>query len=375
MSADANPLSKREQEILTLVARGLTNQEIARELVISHNTVKVHLRNIFAKLEVVSRTEAIVKAAQAGWIDVAGIEEQTAEEAAPVPLSPALPSLARWQRVWFFLAGALVLLALVTPNLLTRLQAQTPRKRPVRRRAGADRRSCERVVTSRWDSLAALPETRSRLALVALDDVLYAIGGESVDGPADAVDVYDPETNGWLPRAALPAPVANVQAAAIDGLIYLPGGTTADGAASASLQVYDPATDTWQQGASMPAPRAGYGLAALGGKLYLFGGWDGVAYSDSVWEYDPADDAWTERSPLARALGFAGAAAFNDRILVVGGFDGTSGICRLRRLLPGRRPLGNVRADDPAAGRPGAGGGRHLGVCHRRRLAARGGVQ
>lgn len=323
MSADANPLSKREQEILTLVARGLTNQEIARELVISHNTVKVHLRNIFAKLEVVSRTEAIVKAAQAGWIDVAGIEEQTAEEAAPAPLSPALPSLARWQRVWFFLAAALVLLALVMPNLLTRLQAQTP-ENDLSDAGRAQTGAVERVATSRWDSLAALPAARSRLALVALDDVLYAIGGEGVDGPADAVDVYDPETNGWLPRAALPAPLANVQAAAIDGQVYLPGGTTADGAISASLQVYDPATDTWQQGASMPAPRAGYGLAALGGKLYLFGGWDGVAYSDSVWEYDPADDAWTERSPLARALGFAGATAFNDRILVAGGFDGTA---------------------------------------------------
>ncbi len=323
MSADENPLSKREQEILTLVARGLTNQEIARELVISHNTVKVHLRNIFAKLEVVSRTEAIVKAAQAGWIDVAGIEEQTAEEDTPAPLAPALPALARWQRVWFFLAGALVLLALVMPNMLTRLQAQTP-PNDLSDAGRAQTGPVERVATSRWDSLAALPEPRSRLALVALDDVLVAIGGETAGGLVDAVDVYDPETNGWLPRAALPAPVANVQAAVLDGLIYLPGGTTADDAASASLRVYDPAGDTWRQGASLPAPRAGYALAALDGKLYLFGGWDGAVYSDSVWEYDPAEDAWTERSPLARALGFAGAAAFNDRILVAGGLDGTS---------------------------------------------------
>ena len=225
MSFDDNPLSKREQEILTLVARGLTNQEIARDLVISHNTVKVHLRNIFAKLEVVSRTEAIVKAAQAGWIDVAGIEEQTTEEAVPAPLLPALPSLARWQRVWFFLAAALVLLALATPNLLTRLQAQAP-ENDLSDAGRAQTGDVQRVATSRWNSLAALPFARSRLALGALGDVLYAIGGEGVDGLADAVDVYDPATNGWLPRAPLPAAVANVQAVAIDGRLYVPGGTT-----------------------------------------------------------------------------------------------------------------------------------------------------
>ncbi len=314
-------LSERERDVLQCVVNGASNKDVAAELSISQNTVKVHLRNIFAKLEVVSRTEAIVKAAQAGWIDVAGIEEQTDEDTAPVMLPPALPSLARWQRVYFFLAAALVLLALVTPNLLTRLEAQTPENdlsdagRPA---IGA----VERVAASRWDSLAALPSARSRLALVAKDELLYAIGGEEAGGPVSAVDVYDPETNGWLPRAALPAAVANVQGAAVDGLIYLPGGTAADGTPNADLQIYDAQADSWRTGATMPGPRAGYALAALDGKLYLFGGWDGAAYSDSVWEYDPAGDGWRERSPLPRALGFAGAAAFDDRILVAGGFDG-----------------------------------------------------
>ncbi len=91
MSGGENPLSKREQEILELVARGLTNQEIARDLVITLNTVKVHLRNIFAKLDANSRTEAIVKAAQAGWIVVSGVDEADAavQEAAAGPAGRA----------------------------------------------------------------------------------------------------------------------------------------------------------------------------------------------------------------------------------------------------------------------------------------------
>ena len=51
-------LTKREQEVLTLVAKGGTDKEIAKALVISLNTVKSHVRNILAKLQVNSRREA-----------------------------------------------------------------------------------------------------------------------------------------------------------------------------------------------------------------------------------------------------------------------------------------------------------------------------
>ncbi|HNU04067.1 MAG TPA: LuxR C-terminal-related transcriptional regulator, partial [Anaerolineae bacterium] len=208
MTDDGNPLSKREQEILELVARGLSNQEIARDLVITFNTVKVHMRNIFAKLEANSRTEAIVKAAQAGWINVAGLEESAEETAvAAGPASLAEPALARWQRVYFFAAAALVLALLLLPGLLARVDA-----RPVanalsdagRTRLGAP----QRVAVSRWTSLAPLPEPRSRLALAAMDDQLIAIGGEGPEGVSDAVYLYDTAANGWLPGSSKPTAVA-----------------------------------------------------------------------------------------------------------------------------------------------------------------------
>jgi two-component system, NarL family, response regulator LiaR len=55
-------LSKRELEILSLLAQGHSNQEIATNLFISLSTVKTHLQNIFEKLEVKRRTQAIEKA-------------------------------------------------------------------------------------------------------------------------------------------------------------------------------------------------------------------------------------------------------------------------------------------------------------------------
>ena len=58
------PLSERELEVLGLVAQGLSNREIAQRLVLSVGTVKVHTRNIYGKLGVGSRTQALAQAAR-----------------------------------------------------------------------------------------------------------------------------------------------------------------------------------------------------------------------------------------------------------------------------------------------------------------------
>lgn len=57
-------LTEREMEILLLLARGLTNQEVAEQLFIAVKTVKTHVSNILAKLEVHDRTQAVIYAFQ-----------------------------------------------------------------------------------------------------------------------------------------------------------------------------------------------------------------------------------------------------------------------------------------------------------------------
>ncbi len=64
------PLSDREMEVLREAARGLPNKDIARRLSLSVRTVHTHLGNIFSKLGVGSRTEAVLLALRSGWISL-----------------------------------------------------------------------------------------------------------------------------------------------------------------------------------------------------------------------------------------------------------------------------------------------------------------
>lgn len=62
------PLSPRELETLCLVAKGLSNKEIAYQLQISDRTVQFHIKSIFSKTNTFSRTEAVVQGIKEGWI-------------------------------------------------------------------------------------------------------------------------------------------------------------------------------------------------------------------------------------------------------------------------------------------------------------------
>jgi ATP/maltotriose-dependent transcriptional regulator MalT len=63
-------LTARELEVLHLIAKGLRNKEIGAALDIAEDTVKIHIKNIFEKLEVIDRTQAVVSAAQRGFIHI-----------------------------------------------------------------------------------------------------------------------------------------------------------------------------------------------------------------------------------------------------------------------------------------------------------------
>jgi DNA-binding NarL/FixJ family response regulator len=68
--AEMEALTPREREVLTLLAQGFPNKEIAARLVISQRTVKFHVSSIMGKLGATNRTEAVALAAQQGLVDL-----------------------------------------------------------------------------------------------------------------------------------------------------------------------------------------------------------------------------------------------------------------------------------------------------------------
>jgi DNA-binding CsgD family transcriptional regulator len=322
MAEYGESLSEREIEILQLVATGITNRQVAHQLDISANTVKVHLRNIFTKLGAESRTEATMIAVQEGWVQVEGADQAPqAEGTSPAEATrPAPPPLPWTKRI--LLIGALLLaasgVALTWPS--------TPEEGngddlPFNQPGAQPQLILSESEESPWQERAQMPTRRAHLALAAVDGQILAIAGQGPEGVTGAVEIYDPADDIWGRGRDKPIPVTHVAGAAIGGEVYVPGGCNDAGTPISTVEVYDPAADTWRQASPLPKPLCAYALTALEGKLYLFGGWDGRLYVADVYVYDPQADAWNAAAPMPIARGFASATSLHGRLYVVGGYD------------------------------------------------------
>lgn len=326
------PLSEREIEIVELVADGLTNREIAVRTYLSPNTVKVHLRNIFTKTGVASRTELTVLALQEGWITVPGVTDAPDDiaESPPMgeagPIEPALPVLPSWPRVrWAALAVGLIiaLVALLLPRQPAG-QAAVPTASGL-----LDQTTAARVVDvpvaenggARWDELTPLPVRRARMGVATLGNSIYVVGGSAEDGPTGRLDIYDVDTEQWRSGATRPAALANVNVVALPDGLLVAGGCDANGAPQTITHLYDPQSDTWSEAAPLPQPLCAYALANYAGRAYLFGGWNGTTYQAVGYVYDGASNTWAEIARPAEARGFGAAATLADRVFYVGGYD------------------------------------------------------
>ncbi|HHH41798.1 MAG TPA: helix-turn-helix domain-containing protein [Chloroflexi bacterium] len=315
MAEYGEPLSERELEILQLVATGVTNKEVAHRLGISVNTVKVHLRNIFAKLGAESRTEATMIAVQKGWVVIPQAEAPPpqAVEAAPEPPLPLRNRVVLLVAALLAIAGGVLSWPRPSP-------ASAPAGPLPLGGGGGEGQRVGPEEGSQWTERAQMPTRRAWLGLAAYAGRLYAIGGEGPDGVTGAVEIYNPSTDTWGRGTAKPTPVAYVGAAALGDRIFVPGGCMEGGEPLDVVEVYRPAADAWEEAFPLPRPLCAYALAVYEGRLYLFGGTDGETYLVSTYVYLPEEDRWEERAPMPQPRALAAAAALEGRIYVVGGY-------------------------------------------------------
>ncbi len=246
-----NELSEREREILRLVATGASNKEIAQALFISSNTVKVHLRNIFGKIGVTSRTEAAMYAVNSGLVpgpahDSEMVAVPEAVSASGLGLPDDDQGRAAWrQRLAWGMVSFLVLAVVAVLAWAAFFNRQSIGQASVPTPALS--------VLPHWQKLASMPTARQSLALAAYEGQLYAIAGQAQAGVTGVVERYDPSTNQWLALPSKPTPVADIGAAVVGGKIYVPGGRLASGDVSDILEIFDPHSGVWEKGASLPA--------------------------------------------------------------------------------------------------------------------------
>jgi N-acetylneuraminic acid mutarotase len=166
-----------------------------------------------------------------------------------------------------------------------------------------------------WSALAPMSAPRRFLAAAAASNgKLYAVGGETVSGVATTVgtvEEYDPATNTWTTKASMPTPRKQFSLVAIDGLLYAVGGSTT------ALEVYDPAANTWTTKTPLPFPMNTSAAAAADGVLYVMGGFSTLAY-DVAW------NTWAFKLNIATGRTELAAAAQDGIVYALGGLTTTT---------------------------------------------------
>lgn len=328
MAEFGEPLSERELEVLNCLAQGSGNKEIAAELHISGNTVKVHLRNVYTKLGTSSRTEATAVALQQGLITLPGMEalapvpvvEVTAPNPSESEVVEAEPE-PEPERFWFNRRLALVMGLVVVLILLLGISFFAVRQSVLTAVTSTPDLFEPPVVGENWKSLRPLPQPRAGMAAAAVGLNVYLVGGETAEGVDGQVWVYHTTNHTWQEAAHKETAVTDASAAELFGEIYVPGGRLADGRPTDIVEAYSPTNDTWR--AVVPLPEAIAGALTLtdGSFLYVLGGWNGRDYLQSAYVYDPGVGEWHRLPDMSHPRANLMGGTMTGDLYAVGGSD------------------------------------------------------
>ncbi len=340
---DENELSDREIEIIRLVATGASNKEIANFLTISPNTVKVHLRNIFGKLGVLSRTEATMTAIRMGLVDSPGSENQTENRNEVSPSeginSQVLPQNTKppvsSKRSLLIIIGFGLIILVLAGFLLNRVLSTSNEPE-----GGISVAELEELTSKRWTTVQDLPLALSGMGFARYENKFMLFGGASENSISDKLFIYDLDSGAWTEGANLPNPLKDIQVTILGERIYLPGGIDENNEVKSNLLIYNPRNNNWDEGAELPIPISGYALAPYEGKIYLFGGFDGKNYLNSIYVFNPGINEWILFGSMETTIAYSSAVVLGGQIHLMGGMNETGVLKDHLVYYPQRELLG-----------------------------------
>ncbi len=196
-------------------------------------------------------------------------------------------------------------------------------------------------VANKWMEKSPMPTARDLMGTntAVVDGRLYVIGGNAKGYCTSANEAYDPATDTWTTRAPMPTARCNLAVVAVNGLIYALGGTNTQGSIRyTTMEVYNPTTDTWTTAAPMPTGRSDFAAVSFNGILYAVGG-SNPALTQSgalnvVGAYDTISKTWTTKASLPTPRRSMAAGVVNGSLIVVGGQDDGKSIAAVEAYDP-----------------------------------------
>ncbi len=398
-------LSERELQVLAKLASGASNKQIADELIISIHTVKVHVRNIYSKLGVQSRTEAAMRAIQDGLIFVPvanvitnpepiAIPEIQPEPIATPEIQPELTAIPEIQPELTAtpeiqpepiatpeiqpepiatpeIQPELTAIPEIQPELTAILEIQPELTAiPEIQQPEIEDNSENDIISS--PEISILPHRPTRLALwqqfyfalatllavvVAIVPVLPTSQNnlKPVVGSFPKIRIptpTPPAPKNWSFKATLLSPRASLGLVSNGQKIFAIGGVVSrDNQATRLVEIYDPATNRWTEGNSKPTATANIQGALLADRIYVPGGCNELGEASNILEiYDPSHDNWTTGTALPEPRCAYGLVPFKDKLYLFGGWDGQAFVDTVLMFWPkeNRWELLNSRLPHPS---------------------------
>lgn len=172
------------------------------------------------------------------------------------------------------------------------------------------------TLSESWTTKSPMSHSRSNLGVVALNDKIYAIGGDPF---LSSIEEYSPDSNSWTEKSPMPTGRQHHGCVVVNNKIYAIGGLKVGLVYSDANEVYNPDSNSWESKAPLPYNRELFGIASWNNNIYIFGGTDGTNLFNTVLCYNTITDNWATKAIMPTARFGLGTAVINNKIYVIGG--------------------------------------------------------